>query len=144
MLTSYTEEELDQKILNNMLLLSSSYTPARMLKRNKPSTHNKKRINRTQSQGSMVFVEGVLSPKYLQLNDYVLINVPEEMEILGAVPPEFNGRIAVVCNKESDVEVIVEFTDNNDRVTVPIFCICLQDEILQERMLQEGYSCSFR
>ena len=109
-------------------MLSSAHTPS---------------ILKKKQQASNSFIEGVFSRTYLQVNDTVFINIPEDLLINGLIPPEYNGRIATVQSVD-DIEVVVQLMDDQDTIYIPIFCLCLQSDVLLERMNMEGlYTCTF-
>jgi hypothetical protein len=110
---------------------------------------------------SRIFLHSPQTPDHLEKGDLVLIVVPEEMQIHGLVDPQLHCRVGwIVGSGEDDGEVKVELKrskrrhrdlelflcigstrkDHNakDLVSVPKFCLCLEERILNDRIAKRS------
>ena len=66
---------------------------------------SRKGIEQLVEEEPLVFVQGILCPRYLQNNDRVMISIPEDMMIHGQVPAHLHGRVGrVVLDSQEQQE----------------------------------------
>jgi hypothetical protein len=72
---------------------------------------------------------------YLRKQDNVLIYVPEDLLILGAVDPSLHKQIVTFLKfRTSDCSEAEIRLKNGDICCVPSFCLLLEKQVLQNRM----------
>ena len=87
------------------------------------------------------FLSNNSTSKVVKEDDVVIINVDEDCAILQMVDSQLHGkmgRVLSIVGDEVELEIIVEddFEWNGSCiVSVPIFCVCLEDRVLQSRLL---------
>jgi hypothetical protein len=131
----YTEEELERTISSRMMTLKQYGEPLVDKSVNKQHHHHQRRtIHKRPKKRMMSFVQSNRTIEYLKENDIVLIRVPEEMQIMGVVDPILCDKRARVCSFGSE-EVQVQMLDSHGEiVTVPHFCICMQEMVWKLRV----------
>ncbi|KAL9649762.1 hypothetical protein ABK040_009577 [Willaertia magna] len=107
------------------------------------SKKKSKTVNTTSTNVVKRFILNTMTPKYLLKNDTILVNVDEDLAILDMVDPKLHGKMGIIKDIKGD-ELEIEMIYENDedirelhlprRVTIPIFCVCLEDRVLRSRI----------
>lgn len=115
-------------------------------------------VSSTTTRSIKRFISNINTHKLIQKNDTVLVNVDDDIAILQSLDPQLHGKMGVVVEVRGDeieLEMLPEQTDSEDsdnssydmfsalyrscssqtkRVTVPSFCVCLEDRVLRKRL----------
>jgi hypothetical protein len=89
----------------------------------------------------------VTKNQMFETGDYVMVSIPDELEILQQVDASLHGRIAQILSIEGDeVEVYVpglssksknkEHTTHDSTFLIPMFCLSMSDSMFESRMKQ--------
>ncbi|EFC50420.1 predicted protein [Naegleria gruberi] len=145
--SSQSMKKLEKEILFSQPILKQSYALHEdelleemvcMIKNHKLA---KQKVNSTQEpvhqsdneETRRLFVSNSLTIKFLEEQDVVLITVSEELQISQVVDANFHLKVGRIVKKLEFDECLVE-VGTNDIVTVPSFCLCLEDRVLFDRM----------
>ncbi|KAL0487451.1 hypothetical protein AKO1_004132 [Acrasis kona] len=121
-----------------------------------PSDINNNRLKtkiRTPVVNENLFVQNSLTSKLIEPGDFVLVVVPEDLEIHGGVDPSLHGRIARVVTKLNNSDHIQielsrcdvknfqldgngaqQMSERLEITVVPSFCLALDRNQLKHRM----------
>ncbi|KAG2386691.1 hypothetical protein C9374_002435 [Naegleria lovaniensis] len=103
------------------------------------------------------FISNINTHKLIQKNDTVLVNVDDDIAILQSLDPQLHGKMGVIVDVRGDeieLELLPEQSNESEddssfdmfsalycgsssqpkRVTVPSFCVCLEDRVLRKRL----------
>ncbi|EFC44685.1 predicted protein [Naegleria gruberi] len=146
-------------------LLSSNYSPNAShcylsnykMSQHHSSIHNSqrtvssslqvKKLSSSRRSSLKRFITNNSTSKVVRKEDIVIINVDEDCAILQMIDFHLHGkmgRVVSIVGDEVELEMMRdsdEDTDDdwifigNSRVVVPIFCLCLEDRVLQSRLL---------
>ncbi len=95
----YSDTELEHRIEHHMRCFQTQRHDNDSSLACSTTTHANKR-RQTQRKHPQSYVKN--SSMYLRVNDTVLINIPEEMQIMGIVPPYLHNKLATLVRFKED------------------------------------------
>ncbi len=79
------------------------------------------------------FVSSTFTKTFLQVSDLVLVLIPEEMQIIDSLDPEYHMQMGCIVKVIGD-EALIQLKQTKEVITVPTFCLCLEDQVLYKRI----------